>query len=89
MAMETWCASWELIRIIIPVAILTRILQEYGMIEYFGTIVMFAIGGKTGGIFWGRIVFSFLVTFILVKLLQRPWGHEAKVLAESMGQKQS
>ncbi|MCP3888749.1 MAG: hypothetical protein GY702_07720 [Desulfobulbaceae bacterium] len=31
---ETWLTSWELIRIIIPVAIATKILEEFGLISY-------------------------------------------------------
>ena len=34
------------------------------------TLVMAAIGGKLGGILWGRIVFSLIVTYLLVKVLR-------------------
>ncbi len=40
----------------------------HGLVE--DTLVMAAIGGKLGGIFWGRIIFSLLVISVLVKLLQ-------------------
>jgi len=40
----------------------------HGLVE--DTLVMAAIGGKLGGIFWGRIIFSLLVTSFLVRLLQ-------------------
>lgn len=39
----------------------------HGLVE--DTLVMAAIGGKFAGILWGRIVFSLIVTYILVRLL--------------------
>lgn len=39
----------------------------HGLVE--DTLVMAAIGGKFGGILWGRIVFSLIVTYILVRFL--------------------
>ncbi len=39
----------------------------HGLVE--DTLLMAAIGGKFGGILWGRILFSLLVTFSLVRLL--------------------
>lgn len=39
----------------------------HGLVE--DTLVMAAIGGKFGGILWGRIVFSLIVTYVLVKFL--------------------
>ena len=39
----------------------------HGLIE--DTLLMAAIGGKLGGIFWGRIVFSLAVIYVLVKLI--------------------
>jgi spore maturation protein SpmB len=39
----------------------------HGLVE--DTLVMAAIGGKFGGILWGRIVFSLIVTYLLVRLL--------------------
>ena len=38
----------------------------HGLVE--DTLLMLAIGGKLGGIFWGRIIFSLLVAFLLVKI---------------------
>ena len=35
------------------------------------TLLMMIIGGHLSGILWGRIVFSFVVTFIIVKLVSR------------------
>lgn len=40
----------------------------HGLVE--DTLLMAAIGGKFGGILWGRILFSLIVTFVLVRLLQ-------------------
>ncbi len=40
----------------------------HGLVE--DTLVMAAIGGKLAGIFWGRILFSLIVTFLLVRFLQ-------------------
>jgi spore maturation protein SpmB len=37
----------------------------HGLVE--DTLVMAAIGGKFGGILWGRIVFSLIVTYLLVR----------------------
>lgn len=39
----------------------------HGLVE--DTLVMVALGGKLGGILWGRIVFSLIVTFFLVRIL--------------------
>jgi hypothetical protein len=38
----------------------------HGLIE--DTLLMVAIGGKLGGILWGRILFSLIVTYVLVQL---------------------
>ncbi len=38
----------------------------HGLVE--DTLLMAAIGGKFGGIFWGRILFSLNVIFFLVKI---------------------
>lgn len=40
----------------------------HGLVE--DTLLMAAIGGKFGGILWGRIVFSLIVTFVLVRVLR-------------------
>lgn len=40
----------------------------HGLVE--DTLLMAAIGGKFGGILWGRIVFALIVTFILVRVLR-------------------
>lgn len=40
----------------------------HGLVE--DTLVMMAIGGKLGGIFWGRIVFSLAVSYLLVRTLR-------------------
>jgi hypothetical protein len=40
----------------------------HGLVE--DTLVMAAIGGKLGGILWGRIFFSLIVIFLLVRLLR-------------------
>ncbi len=45
----------------------------HGLVE--DTLVMFAIGGKLGGILWGRIVFSLLSIFFMVRLLRLFIGH--------------
>lgn len=39
----------------------------HGLVE--DTLIMVAMGGRLGGILWGRILFSLVVTFILVRLL--------------------
>ncbi|MFV0438330.1 MAG: nucleoside recognition domain-containing protein [Desulfopila sp.] len=39
----------------------------HGLLE--DTLVMMAVGGKLAGIFWGRILFSLVVTFLLVRIL--------------------
>jgi hypothetical protein len=40
----------------------------HGLVE--DTLLMAAIGGKFGGILWGRIVFSLVVSYILVKVMR-------------------
>jgi len=39
----------------------------HGLVE--DTLLMAAMGGKLAGIFWGRICFSLIVTFLLVRIL--------------------
>lgn len=39
----------------------------HGLVE--DTLLMVALGGRLGGIFWGRIIFSLIVTFALVRIL--------------------
>ncbi|MGB3211551.1 MAG: hypothetical protein WBB19_12675 [Desulforhopalus sp.] len=39
----------------------------HGLVE--DTLIMAAIGGKFGGILWGRILFSLIITYLLVRLL--------------------
>jgi len=39
---------------------------SHGLIE--DTLLMMAIGGKLGGIFWGRLLFSLVVLFLLVRI---------------------
>ncbi len=40
----------------------------HGLVE--DTLLMVALGGKLGGILWGRILFSLIVIFILVRLIK-------------------
>jgi len=40
----------------------------HGLVE--DTLLMVAIGGKLGGILWGRILFSLVVVFLIVKLVR-------------------
>lgn len=40
----------------------------HGLVE--DTLLMAAIGGNLGGILWGRIIFSLIVIFLLVRLLR-------------------
>lgn len=39
----------------------------HGLVE--DTLLMMALGGKLAGILWGRILFSLIVTFLMVRLL--------------------
>lgn len=49
----------------------------HGLVE--DTLLMAAIGGKFGGILWGRIVFALIVTFVLVRLLRALAARRMKV----------
>jgi spore maturation protein SpmB len=40
----------------------------HGLVE--DTLILAAIGGKFGGILWGRIVFSLIVTYLLVRVFR-------------------
>jgi hypothetical protein len=40
---------------------------SHGLVE--DTLVMLAIGGALGGILWGRLLFSLMFIFLLVKLV--------------------
>jgi len=42
---------------------------SHGLVE--DTLLMLAIGGQLGGIFWGRLLFSLLVIFILARVVDR------------------
>ncbi len=42
---------------------------SHGVVE--DTLLMLAIGGKLGGVFWGRLLFSLLVIFVLARMLDR------------------
>lgn len=42
---------------------------SHGLVE--DTLLMMAIGGMLGGILWGRLLFSLLVIFILVRIIDR------------------
>ena len=46
-----------------------KTLKGTARIERGGQKTPAAIGGKLGGIFWGRIVFSLAVIYVLVKLI--------------------
>lgn len=48
---------------------------SHGLVE--DTLLMMAIGGKLGGIFWGRLLFSLVVIFILVRVVDRFRGGRA------------
>lgn len=41
----------------------------HGLIE--DTLIMVAMGGRLGGILWGRILFSLVMIFLLVRLMKR------------------
>ncbi|EKD40094.1 MAG: hypothetical protein ACD_75C00179G0001, partial [uncultured bacterium] len=53
---ETWLTSWELIRITIPVTIVTKILEELGMIDTLSVFLepLMAVMGLPGqlGLVW-------------------------------------
>lgn len=40
----------------------------HGLVE--DTLLMVALGGKLGGVFWGRIIFSLVVIFFLVRFMK-------------------
>lgn len=42
---------------------------SHGLVE--DTLLMLAIGAKLGGIFWGRLLFSLAVIYVLVRLVDR------------------
>ena len=52
LARETWLTSWELIRITIPVAVATKILEEVGLISHLSLVLepLMAILGLPGGL---------------------------------------
>ncbi len=67
---ETWATSWELIRIIIPVAIVTRVLEQAGVIEYLAALMnpLMGVMGLPGelGLVWGTTVLTSLYGGIAV-----------------------
>jgi hypothetical protein len=48
----------------------------HGLVE--DTLIMAAIGGKFGGILWGRIVFSLIVTYLLVTVMRSLAGRRIR-----------
>ncbi|PHR30656.1 MAG: hypothetical protein COA36_01210 [Desulfotalea sp.] len=67
---ETLATSWELIRILIPVAIVTKILADIGMISYLGHFLepLMRLLGLPGelGLVWATAIFSSLYSGIAV-----------------------
>ncbi len=67
---ETWLTSWELIRITIPVAILTKILQEFGLIGYLSVVLepVMSLIGLPGsvGLVWATAMLTNLYGGIAV-----------------------
>jgi hypothetical protein len=70
LARETWLTSWELIRITIPVAIATKILEELGFITIFSTILepVMSLIGLPGalGLVWGTTMLTNMYAGITV-----------------------
>jgi spore maturation protein SpmB len=70
LARETWKTSWELIRITIPVAIITKILEEFGLISYL-SIALEPVMGLIGlpgplGLVWATAMLTNLYGGIAV-----------------------
>ena len=67
---ETMLTSWELIRILIPVAIVTKIMAELGLITYIGQLLepLMNLLGLPGelGLVWATAIFSSLYSAIAV-----------------------
>lgn len=67
---ETWLTSWELIRIIIPVAVITKILEEFGLISYLGVVLepVMSLLGLPGslGLVWATAMLTSLYGGIAV-----------------------
>lgn len=67
---ETWLTSWELIRITIPIAVITKILDEFGLISYIGLLLepVMSLVGLPGslGIVWATGMLTNLYAGIAV-----------------------
>jgi len=67
---ETLLTSWELIRILIPVAIVTKVLADMGLISFLGTLLepLMHFLGLPGalGLVWATALFSSLYSGIAV-----------------------
>lgn len=67
---ETWLTSWELIRILIPVAIVTKVLADLGLISFLGNLLepLMLFLGLPGevGLVWATALFSSLYSGIAV-----------------------
>lgn len=70
LASETWLTSWELIRITIPVAIATKILEELGLIASIGRVLepVMAVLGLPGplGLVWATAMLTNIYAGIAV-----------------------
>ena len=89
---ETWLTSWELIRITIPVAVITKILEEFGLISYLSTVLepVMSLIGLPGslGLVWATAMLTNLYGGIAVFAALAPGleltGGQITVLCSAM-----
>ncbi len=89
---ETWLTSWELIRITVPVAIITRMLEEFGLIVSFSALFEPLMGflGLPGslGLVWATAILTNLYGGIAVFAALAPGlsltGCQVTVLCSAM-----
>jgi len=89
---ETWLTSWELIKITIPVVIITKILEELGLMSYFSMVLEPVMGliGLPGslGLVWATAMITNLYPGIAVFAVLAPGldlnGAQITVLCSAM-----
>ena len=89
---ESWLTSWELIRITIPVAVITKVLQEFGLIGYLSVLLepMMSLLGLPGslGLVWATAMLTNLYGGIAVFAVIAPGlsltGAQITVLCSAM-----
>ncbi|BCL60169.1 hypothetical protein DGMP_08620 [Desulfomarina profundi] len=75
---DTWQTSWELLKITVPVLIVTRILEQFGLVSFFSVVLEPVMGvmGLPGslGLVWATAMLTSLYGGLLfLRFWHLPW----------------